>query len=92
MLSKGIFILLLVMSSASAFAGLGDYTEYLIKLCPNASRLLVKKSLVEIGNKGDCSERFSSEIIQQCPKIQCRQLVDAYKYKFLNRPGLIVGE
>jgi hypothetical protein len=90
--SKKILIFLIVMPSTSAFAGLGEYADYLIKLCPGTSRLLIKKSLVEIGNSGDCSERFTFEIIRQCPQIQCRQLVDAYKYKFLNRPGLIVGE
>lgn len=92
MFSKNILIVLCLLFALQAVAGLGEYTDYLIKLCPDSSRLLIKKSLVEIGNTGDCSERFSSEIIKQCPQIQCRQLVDAYKFKFLNRLGLIVGE
>lgn len=92
MFSKNILMALCFLAASQAVAGLGDYSDYLIKLCPDTSRLLIKKSLVEIGNTGDCSERFSSEIIKQCPQIQCRQLVDAYKFKFLNRPGLIVGE
>lgn len=92
MISKILYINLWLMLVNPALAGLSEYTNHVIEQCPKVSRLLIKKSLLEIGKTGDCSERFSSEILKTCPHMQCMHFVDAYKFKFLNRPGLIVGE
>ena len=82
----------LFISLSSFGASLDNYTNTILKMCPDIPSLLIKKTALEFSNNLNCDHKFSKQLLSKCQVINCNLLITAFKKNIQSNAGTIVGD
>lgn len=89
---RKIILLILLLAPCAKAGSFDELINSVREYCPTAKELAVKKAVIEINAKADCSGTFTTAILKDCNKLVCSQFSSIVTNYISGNSGTIIGK